>query len=79
MDKEVLVLSREDKKILLGILDYDVDEQGFVLSTDKTPTICPFTNKPVKLDDASLMPGSLIVMNTTPVTLSEYFYQYPDD
>ncbi|MBU0471716.1 MAG: hypothetical protein KKF65_03765 [Nanoarchaeota archaeon] len=79
MDKETIILSKEDKKILLETLGYAIDEGGFILSADKDRAICPFTNSPIKLEDASIMPGSLIVMNTTPVTLSEYFYQYPDD
>ncbi|MBI2523008.1 hypothetical protein HYW19_01335 [Candidatus Woesearchaeota archaeon] len=79
MDKETIILSKEDKKILLETLGYTVDKEGFVLSANKDREICPFTNNPIKLEDASIMPGSLIIMNTTPVTLSEYFYQYPDD
>lgn len=79
MDKEVIILPKDDKKILLEILGYTIDEEGFILSTDKDRAICPFTNTHIKLETASIMPGSLIIMNTTPVTLSEYFYQYPDD
>ena len=79
MSKEVVILSKEDKKILLEMLGYNVDKEGFVISLNNERMICPFTNGPVSLEDASIMPGSLIIMNTTPVTLSEYFYQYPDE
>lgn len=79
MEKEIVVLSDEDKKVLFEILGYSVDSQGIIIDEKQEKVICPFTKTPVELKNSSLMPGSLIIMNTTPVTLSEYFYQYPDD
>lgn len=79
MKKEIVVLPLEEKKVLLEILGYKISEEGTILKANNEKVICPFTKKAVKIETASLMPGSLIIMNTTPVTLSEYFYQYPDD
>lgn len=79
MKKEIVVLPLEEKKVLLDILGYKISEEGTILKANNEEVICPFTKKAVKIETASLMPGSLIIMNTTPVTLSEYFYQYPDD
>lgn len=79
MSKEIIILSNEEKKLLLEVLGYKVTEEGIILNANNEEVICPFTKKVVRLETASLMPGSLIIMNTTPLTLSEYFYQYPDD
>ena len=79
MNKEIVSLSRDEFKILLEVLNYDIDDFGGIIDEKGEKVICPFTNGQVKLDEISIMPGSLIFMNTSPLTLSEYFYQYPDD
>lgn len=77
--KEVISLSKEDLKLVLDILEYEIDKDGVVIDKNNKNVICPFTAEPVNLDSLSIMPGSLILMNTSPVTLSEYFYRYTDD
>lgn len=79
MDKEIVSLSKDEFKILLEVLNYNVDDLGGIIDDKGQKVICPFTKWQVKLDKISIMPGSLIFMNTSPLTLSEYFYQYPDD
>ena len=79
MEKEIIYLSKDEFNILLDVLNFRIDEQGRILDQNGEKVICPFTQKQVELDTLSIMPGSLILMNTSPLTLSEYFYQYPDD
>jgi len=78
--KETVSLTKEEMKILLEILGYSVNSSGIVYKSDGAVLECPLSKEGVTLDKSiSVMPGSIIVMNTTPVTLSEYFYQYSYD
>ncbi|MBL7148317.1 MAG: hypothetical protein ISS82_05820 [Nanoarchaeota archaeon] len=79
MEKDIISLKKEEMEILINALGYHLDEEGIVLDTKKEKVICPFTKKEINICNISVMPGSLVLMNTNPVTLSEYFYQYPDD
>ncbi len=79
MAKETVLLTKEQFTSLLDALDYKVNEKGVIIDLNNKEVICPFTAEPVKLDMLSIMPGSIVLMNTTPVTLSEYFYNYPED
>jgi len=79
MNKEVLSLSEKDLKLLLEILGYKISENKNILDSEGNEVVCPFTKDKIQLDNLSIMPGSIVLMNTTPVTLSEYFYQYPDE
>lgn len=79
--KAFLQLTPEQKRILLQALDYKIDEQGFVLTATNRKVICPYTHHPVRLETASVLPGSTIIINTSLVTLSEYISDYlePED
>ncbi|MFA4957301.1 MAG: hypothetical protein WC556_10075 [Candidatus Methanoperedens sp.] len=73
-------VNNEEKKLLLDILDYGVDAEGFIIDKKtKKHHICPFSNTPVSIDDSSLLPGSTIIINTTALTLSEYFSRYLEE
>lgn len=70
---EFLEISNEEKKVLLDVLGYDVDEKGLIISREKkVPHICPYTKREVFLDNASILPGSTIIINTSALSLSEY-------
>lgn len=77
IDVEFEDIGLEEKAILLDILGYYVDENGLIYdkATHKEH-ICPITNKVVFIEDASILPGSTVVMNTTQLSLSEYFSRY---
>ena len=69
----------EDKKlILLKALGYDVNENGFILNDKKKYHICPYTNMRVLFKNASILPGSVVIINTSSLTLSEYITDYVD-
>ena len=69
--------NNEEKKFLLESLGYEIDCNDFVLDgKTKKLHICPITKKPVKLENASVLPGSTVIINTNAMTLSEYFARY---
>jgi hypothetical protein len=67
----------EEKKILLDILGYEVGEAGIILDKDtKKEHICPITESVVFIEYASVLPGSTVVINTSELSLSEYFTKF---
>lgn len=70
-------LIESEKKFLLDSLGYGLNKEGFIIN-NKTKKIhkCPITKENVRLSDASILPGSTIIINTNALTLSEYFSRY---
>ena len=67
----------EQKTALMDILGYYVDENGIIFDKEtNNQHICPITDEPVLIDNASILPGSTIIINTTELSLSEYFTDY---
>ncbi len=67
----------EEKELLLDILGYDIGEGGIIFNKEtKEQHICPITKEVVTIESASILPGSTIIMNTTELSLSEYFMDY---
>ena len=76
-DIEFLSISDDEKRVLLDILGYDIDETGLIIKREtQQPHICPITNRHVYLKDASILPGSEIVINTSAISLAQYFSKY---
>lgn len=70
-------LDIDQKKELLEILGYGVNEDGLVIDRENEKVHeCPYTGEPVFLDEASVLPGSTLVIKTTELSLSEYFTDY---
>lgn len=59
------------KKLFLLLLGLDIDKEGFIIK-DGVRQKCPYTDEYVLFKEASIMPGSTIVMKTSPYTLSAY-------
>lgn len=67
----------EQKTALMDILGYSVDENGIIFDKETNKQhICPITGEQVLIDNASILPGSTIIINTTELSLSEYFTDY---
>ena len=70
-------MKEEQKKILLKALGYGINEHGFIIEENTKKIVwCRYTNKPVKFDQASILPGSTIIINTTPIALSSYIEEF---
>jgi hypothetical protein len=70
-------IDNEQKQILLDILGYKVNDKGYLVSKEtKKLHVCPITKEKVKLEKASILPGSELVINTNPISLSEYISKY---
>ena len=70
-------IDNEQKRILLTILGYSVDSEGYLINhRTKKPHICPITNEKVKLEKASILPGSELVINTTPLSIAQYLEKH---
>ena len=68
-------INDDEKRIILNVLGYEIDKEGliFIRETNK-PHICPITEEKVYLKNASILPwNSTIVINTSALTISEYF------
>jgi len=76
MGKEVkgfLKISNEEKEVLLEILGFEIKDDKFLYSKKTgAPHICPYTNEKVSYANATFVPGSLIVINGDPISLSTY-------
>ncbi|MBW6469861.1 MAG: hypothetical protein K0A90_01410 [Methanosarcinaceae archaeon] len=67
----------EQKTALMDILGYYIDEDGIIFDKEtKMQHICPITGEVVSIDNASILPGSTIIINTTELSLSEYFADF---
>ncbi|MFH1133021.1 MAG: hypothetical protein V1735_00875 [Nanoarchaeota archaeon] len=66
-------LGDEEKKLLLKAYNYEVNEDGIICdSLLKEPVISQDTQRPIKLKNASLFPGSMKIIDTTPLTISKF-------
>jgi len=69
----------EQKIALVDILGYKVDENGLILDKETEKEYeCPLTGGTVFVENASILPGSTIIINTSELSLSEYFTQFVD-
>lgn len=67
----------EEKKILLDVLGYEIGEAGIILDKEtKKEHICPITESVVFIENASILPGSSVVINTSELSLAEYFTKF---
>jgi hypothetical protein len=67
----------EERKVLLDILGYEVGDGGIILNKNtKEQHKCPYTDEVVFIENASIMPGSTMVINTTELSLAEYLTQH---
>ena len=80
--KDITFLDIEDneKKILLDCLGYSVKEDGYIIN-EKTGDYhnCPITHERVLFNEASILPGSALIIKTTPLTISEYLSEYIEE
>lgn len=70
-------LNDEEKKLLLDTLGFEVDKKGIIVEKEsKKPCLCPITDGQIYFENASILPGSTTIINTSPFTLTEYFSKF---
>ncbi len=79
--KRFISLNDEQKLVLLKSLDYDVDYNGYIVDKNNKKVICKYSNQPILFKNASILPGSTVIVNTSLITISEYISDYlePDE
>ncbi|HLD15163.1 MAG TPA: hypothetical protein VJB94_01120 [Candidatus Nanoarchaeia archaeon] len=66
-------LSDDEKKILLSAFSYEVDREGNIIDVLlKEKVKSKITGKPLTIKDAALLPGSLKVIDSDPLTISRF-------
>ena len=81
-DAKIINLTDEQKTVLLDALGYGVDEDGYVVEleapdgTQNKRVKDRYTNEDVKLENASVLPGSTIIIDTNAFSISEYFEEF---
>ncbi|MGA3289759.1 MAG: hypothetical protein ABSD42_05925 [Candidatus Bathyarchaeia archaeon] len=75
MPKKIIFeeLTKEERTLLLRAFDYNVDSEGYIL--DQTGSKIPSEEAPLeflKVDNSTLIPGSLGVIDGTPTSISKF-------
>lgn len=76
-DIRFVELKKPEKILLLRAFDYDVDLEGYIL--DPTSSRIPSSEVPgefLRLEDASLLPGTLNVCDGTPTAISKFIREW---
>jgi hypothetical protein len=69
----------KDFKIrLLRALEYDVDSEGVYVTKNGEPVIDKYVDKPVRVDNMAILPGSTIVIDDNPVSIASYFEEFEE-
>ena len=82
---KIINLTDEQKKVLLDAIGYGTDEEGYVIefkSSDGVQNkrvVDRYTGEAVKLKNASILPGSTIIIDTNSFSLAEYFEEFGKD
>jgi hypothetical protein len=74
---KLIQLSNNDRMKVLDKLGYSVNENGFIIDRiGRKEVICRYSNETVHINNAAIMPGSLVIMNANPLTMAEYFAKH---
>ncbi len=67
----------EERKVLLDILGYKVNGDGIILDKETGEEYKdPITGDVVFIENASILPGSTIIINTSELSLAEYLTKF---
>jgi hypothetical protein len=75
MAKEIIFekLEKKEALLLLKAFDYDVDSEGYVVSPQGSRVASEENPKDfIRLEEAALTPGSLDVIDGTPISISKF-------
>ncbi len=75
MKKDIIFeeLGEKERTLLLRAFDFDIDSDGCILNENKRRMMSKENpNHPLNVKFASLMPGSLEIIDGTPTALAKY-------
>lgn len=67
----------DDQRVdLMNQLGYSIDSKGFLIDEQKNFLLCKYSKEPVHIDKAGVLPGSILIINVTPLTMAQYYMEY---
>ncbi len=72
----IVKVNLEEKKAILEMLGYDIDNGKLIINETQKIHKCPINKRPVTLEEASIVPGSTLVIKSDAISFAEYFAQY---
>ncbi len=76
---ELIELNVSERVKALERLGYSLNNEGYVLDKDNKEITCDYTNERVHIKTAAILPGSLLIINATPLSMARYFIEHPED
>ncbi len=70
-------MPKEAKLSILMELGYSSDGT-FVLENNGKKKIDPYINEPIKIDNMLILPGSTVILDNNPISVTGYFEDYGD-
>jgi hypothetical protein len=71
---KLVQLGNDERISVLKKLGHDLDNDGYVLEKkSKNRLICKYSKEVIHINNAAILPGSLIIINANPITMAEYF------
>jgi len=71
---QLIQLSNADRLRAFNKIGFSVDSEGYVISkSSKKEVKCKYSGEKVHINTAAILPGSLLIINATPLTMAEYF------
>jgi hypothetical protein len=75
--KSIGDFSKESKILLLSELGYDSDGM-FVLDSSGRKVLDRYIEKPIKIDNMVIFPGSTIILDDNPLSIISYIEEFGD-
>ena len=69
-------MPRDYKIMLLKELGYDSDNK-YILKNGKK-YFDKYTNEPVQIDNMAILPGSTVILDNNPLSISSFLEEFPD-
>ncbi len=76
---ELIELNVSERVKALERLGYLLNNEGYVLGKDNKEITCDYTKEKVHIKTAAILPGSLLIINATPLSMARYFIEHPED
>ena len=70
-----LNLDNNQKHVLLKALGFNVDRDGFIRKNQEIVK-CKYTDEAVKFEEVAILPGSTIIIKSSPIAISQYIDEY---